>query len=88
MDVSTSIPMDVSISMATGAQNVKPATSANQREVAGYYIIAVSGQQLARILPKEFGGVWQQHAPCSSVGSATPVCPLTSVIRRIVGPHV
>jgi len=63
MDVSTSIPMDVSTSMATGAQNVIPATSANQREVAGYYIIAVSGQQLVRILPKEFGSSTPPAAP-------------------------
>ncbi len=55
--------MDVSTSMATGAQHVIPATSANEREVAGYYIIAVSGQQLVRILPKEFGSSTPPAAP-------------------------
>jgi len=44
--------MDVSISMATGAQHFIPATSANEREVAGYCIIAVSGQQWCAYYPR------------------------------------
>ena len=56
--------MDVSISMATGAPDFIPATSANAREVAGYDIIyIVSGPQLVRILPKEFGSSTPPAAP-------------------------
>ena len=45
--------MDVSISMATGAQHFIPATSANMCEVAGYYIIyPPSGQQQCAYYPR------------------------------------
>ena len=45
--------MDVSTSMATGAQNFIPVTSANMREVAGYYIIyPPSGQQQCAYYPR------------------------------------
>ena len=45
--------MDVSTSMATGAQSFRPVTTANTREVAGYYIIyPPSGQQQCAYYPR------------------------------------
>ena len=94
--------MDVSTSMATGAPDFIPGTSANVREVAGhsgFYAAPINIlQRLSRRFTKQQSadssgahitqGVWQQHTPCNSAGSATPVFPLTCARYRIVEPYV
>ena len=86
--------MDVSISMATGAPDFIPGTSANVREVAGYsgFYAAPTNTILQQSADNSGAhitqGVWQQHTPCNSAGSATPVFPLTCARYRIVEPYV
>ena len=57
--------MDVSTSMATGAQSFRPVTSANTRDGCRIlYYISTQRTAAVRILPKEFG---------SSTPPATPL---------------